>query len=41
MIYFPLEKLLQYNLMLLNIIFYLAEDMVVDYDVAEHHLLSC
>ena len=41
MVYFSLEILLQYNPMLLNIIFYLAEDMVVDYDVAEGPLLSC
>ena len=41
MVYFSLEILLQYNPMLLNIIFYLAEDMVVDYDAAEGPLLSC
>ena len=35
MIYSSLEILLQYNLMLLNMIFYLAEDMDVGYGVAE------
>ena len=40
MIFFPLKILLQYNLMLLNVIFYIVEDMVVGYDVAERHLLS-
>ena len=27
--------------MLLNVIFYLAEDVVVDYNVDERHPLSC